>query len=536
MSRLPAAFLSYTAPADYIDNVGRHPPVVRVNIQLPREYVDHGGAVGDPPHQVQPISPETLADIQNQVLRQTSGAARQFLGAFRQGRDIGGLNIVGRSCILADGIGMSYTSQFGMERVNINVTPEAVRRLIGESGGGYLLVLYEGNKIAWANMANIVNIKKNDFKKRTLVESGWPSTPGFATQLKTSISNHFLSAELSITKKGVITAGDARYYDTQNSLLKMSDHSTYIIGDSLLFNCMGNRLYTVDGYTLVADGEKGLKTYTYKTNISGLGMDTCAIGSDNSRYSKVNLRNAYSELDVVSTAQGFITTQQEDAYHRIYDPWAAAPALYRYYPTWNYSGPGDADFYGNYPFTTDPAAVQTYNNTASFTQYFMVYSNDGFLDKIVVSGVPGSATSTSVSGGSVSSSINYMHYSGAVTDSSMSGMGRFAMWAAYHLGSERGQFYLQMSSSGSATDDITTTTPYGDYTGVYLVPWAHISNGRHYLQMFDLEDVFTSDTTRKIFLNKKDYGDKLAKAIGCDISDIQFIFFDIKLDDISKLK
>jgi hypothetical protein len=82
-------------------------------------------------------------------------------------------------------------------------------------------------------------------------------------------------------------------------------------------------------------------------------------------------------------------------------------------------------------------------------------------------------------------------------------------------------------------------TPYGKFAaqadGYAFQGWLHLSNGEHILQGF----IIRSDPStwkRYIYLDGKEYGSKLAAAIGCSIDDIRAIYFDIKQAEISSLR
>jgi len=81
-------------------------------------------------------------------------------------------------------------------------------------------------------------------------------------------------------------------------------------------------------------------------------------------------------------------------------------------------------------------------------------------------------------------------------------------------------------------------TPYGKFdapAGNFAFQgWLSLHNGEHNLQAFILRSS-PSTFKRYIYLDGKDYGAKLAAALGCSIDEIRAIYFDIKSSDIQKL-
>jgi hypothetical protein len=608
MAYFKPATLSFTAPRDFFDNVGKTAPVVRFNIELPREYADRSSATGDPSYNAEPVDPAIFAQIQTAVLRQYGGVARQCLGAFRQGVGLSDLAITGRMASLDNGVGMKYVAQFGRESVAINVSADAARKLLGSEGGLCMLVLYGDNQLAYVSMKELdsgfPNVGKWTYETRPASfwgEPDWWGTTGDFTdlgfmfnviQMKFDTRFHVVFSNAKIID-GVINSNTQEYvenfnvrfgvYNAKNTIhdyvsptLAAFDYSYLCIvgvngSGTNVYDSLGNA-YSIDSdgkisitYDRTADDKVG--GFRYPTFVSSTGDRTGG-------YALYNGNNPSAEVG----AYPYFTKAQKDIYDSISpDP---APEEFIFLNDFNWAvlesatcGPGSAvNVEYNYPdveSVTDPAFGTVYqwclypSASKTVSLKYPMYSSNGTVDIINSVNIDSTiAVSQSVgvdsfgypSTISTTTTVSVPFYNFSHTKT-VSGAWSWPGPNCTILSSDASLFpgynnkswgYLDFINYDDDAERISkVTTPY---TGVQtnndnwgIVELWHCSNGKHCLQSFFIRPTSVLDEsggtggTRSAWLNGQDVTTALG-AIGGGINNIRAVFFDIKLDDIKKLK
>jgi hypothetical protein len=588
VSRFPSAYLSYTAPRDFFDNVGRNAPVARISVGLPSELVDHSAVGQDPPYTLQPVDPQILTQIQSAVLRQYGGVARQYLAAFRQGRELSGLGLVNRNGSLDNGVGMRYSSQFGNEYIDIVVSPEAVRKLLGEAESDlYMLILYGTNQIAYIPMGSISS-PAGKVTKKTLGQSDWSPPQWFTEQywfndygavwqipiFQAKLSNdwHVLTANMEISADGVISIPDVNdqtpVYNTKDTILRSAKSTTPYSSATfdtpllvtfcvtMIMNGSGRTMYNdrQDKFEWTAkDGVK--RTATYSDNqdnlitLTGSGYsyykthsNVAYITTEGGRYSDIFL-------------QSFGTSWWGNPDKPITKPQnAARKALYNYeYPGYINDLATPADTAGYYGPDNADVNIQTFGPSPPSSSFGGSYSfnsvgcvpvwakSDSGIDKLNYGACNVTMAFNAGQFGGISTGWNYQitgyfGYSDSFSDYDYKKI-RQAQLFPPSLGTKSDEVYF-LSTEGVSSSDSPgfLQTPFEKITfgswwyDFYFYPWMHVSNGKHLMQGYQ------SVGGPKIWLDKVNYGNTLASAIGCQLNEIRGVFFDIKKSDIDKLK
>lgn len=539
-----------TVDRGLFDHTGAQPPATRITIELPPEYIDKPDPGATPPYTDKGKDLQVLADIQTAVMRQYGGTARRLLHAFRQDVGLGDLAVNGRRAMLGEGVGMNYVSQFGNEAIQIYVSQDGVRKLIGEQTSVCMLVLYGDNKIAYIPMSKIAS-PSGSVTKKTLKTSDWAKPSWWHTdrgadffipvaQVKFSKTLHAMESAIS-TAGGIITIPDnpAResMFNTIDTLLKGVESSRNDIsnpdryyanlvmngGSNFVYNEKGDRFeVTATGLTKKSDGD----------NSGGNGyLNVKAVTTDGGRYQGTSMwayRFGYLSIDADST-----TAAQNAAKNA----WFLSPGNNISLITY---GPGDPDYTRNNGLASAsvPIKIQT-------------YSKLGGLDKLSLASGTATATWQSIGGFSFAYTESQwgLTVRGTLDLSAFGNDSTGYLWSfgfPYALSAEMGKMYLAEEFYNPDNYSLWTRTfytPYGQF-GPYQIDmynytpwmygWLHLSNGKNLMQAFVICDGF--QFRRKIYLDGVDYGDKLAEAIGCALTDIRAAFLDISKADIDKLK
>jgi hypothetical protein len=218
----------------FFDRRGIMPPATRFFMQIPDEYTEGPLA--------QFVNLDQLKDTLVQRFR---GAAQRNLWVFRQGRELGTIDIVRQSRQIADGVFMDYRSQFGGETVMMTFAEGLVREVIESSDAATcMLVLYGGNRVAAIPMKDIAD-PKVAYSTAVGADFGAPgywksySGPVFyhVTQIKVAKNISPMATELNFSG-GVVNVpavGEAQYvYNTANSLFKNAAATQPINGDNVV--------------------------------------------------------------------------------------------------------------------------------------------------------------------------------------------------------------------------------------------------------------------------------------------------------------
>lgn len=546
MSKFPAAFLPISLSTDLFDNRGLGAPVTRINVHLPAEFVGNPEPGAVPPYTLKQVDPQLLSEIQSAVVRKYGAAARQYLGAFRQGRDIAGLGVVTRMASLDLGVGVRWKSQMGSEYLDITVSPEVVRNLIGEESGLYMLVLYGDNQIAYVSMDDIAN-PAGKFEYRRLEESRW-ETPewwtilwGFPMRLCTNqvkLSNQWnaLSSNIQISSDGVISVptllDQTPMYNVSDTLLRSAQSTTpysdyygapstdlsgFLYSFPPMFNGSGATVYNSRGDKFTWTEDNGVQRESvFSDNFYDGYNITYAISTDGGRYSDVApFSDGWPVWGMLNNA---ITNAQNTALQTE----VASPTRRYIYSL----GPGPSDY------SIDKADGSAGDKNLSGTSYLQTYEKDSInkIDKLNVSSCAVSFDYYDLTPFYELTMTNYWGYSAIQSTGPWTWL-LGTIQFPYALGTGPEDIYIFYSKD----DTHYLRTPYARHdvsstSNLFIISWIHLSNGKHLLQGY------VWDGGTELWLDRVAYGDTLAAAIGCKVDDIRTIFFDIKLDDIRKLK
>lgn len=570
-----------TVDRGLFDHTGAQPPATKITIELPPEYIEKPEPDATPPYNGFRVDAKVLADIQTAVMREYGGVARRCLNAFRQDVGLGDLAINGRRTNLGAGVGMSYTSQFGNESIRIHVSKEGVRRLLGGKDDLYMLVLYGSNKIAYIPMADISS-PNGKVKTRILDDSDWTPPQWFNQmfeswgvgqevwrmqifQAKLSSDWHVLSANIKISSDGVISipekADQTPVYNTLDTLLKSAESTTpysdavttqpsfFTFRVNMQMNGSGKTMYNDRHDKFTWDSKNGVKrTDVYTDNFTKLVSTnggttftypttsyTTYVASDGGRYSDFTvstlITNWWGGTTPITNPQNAIRHQSASWESPTYytDLFIGFNAIMSF-------GPGNSDII----YDNKPSTVESFTLTASSWLPKWNKTSDG-LD--VISGISSTPTVNFNAGeyggfgpGWNYTLSNYFGYTDTISDYANSGW-RWILPFPPSLGQNQDELFFVYAQDTYAGDGSGwLQTPYGkhdvaDMIGdFWFLPWMHVSNGEHMMQGYQWNGGI------KIWLDRKDYGQALADAIGCQLNDIRGAIFDIKLKDIKKLK
>jgi hypothetical protein len=99
----------------------------------------------------------------------------------------------------------------------------------------------------------------------------------------------------------------------------------------------------------------------------------------------------------------------------------------------------------------------------------------------------------------------------------------------------KGKYFAEITTTPPypAAPSYQVVTPWGTFTGRWYRDWIHASNGKHVIQGVLIGNDSKSAVTKKLlYLDGSDYGDVLAAAVGTTLSKIQAVYMDKKLSEI----
>lgn len=431
------------------------------------------------------------------------------------------------------------------------------------SFSGFMLVLYQNNKIAWLPMASIAT-PSGKVTSKTLSQSNWSPQPWKSInsitnanrvklcQVKISSSLHALSGNIAINADGVISVPDVSdqtpVFNVKDTLLKSGTSSTpwtdyngnladkeyvnpIINGSGTdLWNDRGDKFTWTQsgGITRVSTGDTLVK---YRFNPSGsftAVFDSYVLGvlPDGGRFSDIDVNLPY--VSAFFWGNGFpITNAQFEILKTDVD---AVSFIVNY-------GPGESDV----TYTNSSSSAESF--TATLDAHVQVYGKTAQgLDSLSMGTCSTTVSYDPGKFGLVPSiadpSATLTNYFG-VNDYKMNTSGYEYLILRFPpaLGNSQDNIYFYAANYDISPSIGYIQTPYGkyEYTGSAslrgLEGWLHASNGKHVLQGFDL-----TWGVSKMFLDGVDYGETLASAIGCSITDINAVILDVKKSDIDKLK
>lgn len=561
--------LSFNAPSGFFDNVGKTAPVTRFNIELPREYKGSPPADASPPYTAQPVDPQILDEIKTAVMREYGGVARQCLGAFRQGGNLSGLALTGRAASLDNGVGMKYVAQFGRENVTINVSAEAVRKLLGEEASGRcMLIMYGGNKIAAVKMSDItkssfpVAYRKTSAYNwtRSFSALDWRNGPMVGMQLRFGPKTHIASMNMKINSDGSIAdmSSDTKvyYYNTEYSLLDCVTRPDIedVFANHLYFNGDAARFFESQGncFNISATGKIVYRDRPFPTNY----LASPIIADDGSMY---DMYVYNPSVGTISFGSGQGNTQaQYDAIDAVINvSYPIARVAYS-----SSSGPGPNDTHATIVSGNLYGTSYTYGGGGAETGRVMVYTNDGKKDIIScepieasysASGFKDETTDTTYGANSNTYTISAMGLSGTVTFtqasgprfvgpgdpapppevvSTYSGLRNLYGTGIVHYGVGFNDMWVNYGTwLSNGTGTLTRYTPFGvDIDSA--MEWIFSANGKHQFSTMRYApgDVWLF----KHFLNRVDITGKVTAITG--ELEVDAVLLDIKLSDIKKLK
>ena len=594
MGYFKPATLSFTAPRDFFDNVGKNAPVTNIHIELPREYLDYNSvpAGQTAPYTPQPVDPAILAEIQTAVMRQYGGVARQCLGAFRQGGSLSGLALVNRTASLDQGVGMRYSAQFGREMIGIHVSAEAARKLLGTTEStGYMLVLYGDKQLAYAPMSslNIGFPTGGNWTHQTKTESywgepdWWGSTGDYTdigfmfnvVQMKFDTEFHAVFTNAKIVS-GVLDSNAQAYavdysvklfvgnskrsiHEWVSPALPMYDYS-WLAAPAIngsgkkIYDSLGN-VYSVNGagiisldYDRTADDKLSFRMPTY-------------VSPTGERYGG-QIRFG-SNPDISGGQDPWFTAGQQVAYGAISNPLPVSGSITygrAYWGGLNYvnDGPGNSVSltYVNPELQTVDFGTYLYHwvyypsASSSVSLKYPIYSNNGVVDTVSAVDVThslsvaqtptlaGDGTPTNLST-TVTLSVPFYEMTSTVNSPTPSDYTGIYISVASWFPGYNGKGWGWLDEYAVSSESHSLYTPYsGLQTGgdrFTVVELWHCSNGKHCLQSFFTRTNSSGGGSRSAWLNGRNVTSALG-AVGGGIDNIRAVFFDIKKSDIDKLK
>lgn len=530
MSSFPSRLVDLAVPRELFDHAGEMPPAFKMVIELPSEYFDQPAPGATPPYTSSKVDNNKLVEIQTAVMRKYNSVARRVLNSFRQDVGLSDNQIHMRTSLLGNGVGMKYASQFGNEAIAITVTAKAVRELMGGSSNLYMLVFYSGG-IAAIPMDKIDTPSGNVKVQRSIASSPWLTV--WSTQLKISADTHVIASPAKFNGDGTLSASPGTYFcNSRDSIYNGAESSVYKYwGNAPLLNWSKKIVYDNSGSKV--DFSKSPPVVTQQSPwVADWGLNVGAVGSNGELWSRPKAWGgvAFVEDSLNQDTQSGPLSQYGYDYERS----VARGNTFKV----TYFGPGE----------TDAFAEKSEANTWVLPYRIMVYSNNGSVDSISIKTVNGTfSTSTP---------------DGPLIQMSLLGLSGSAFYEApVYWAQATGQTGMSIPNTymyGDTIADVFMTYRH-DYNkdlvfdqGALQTPFGHIedaavnsstgfnffaANGKHSIIGFEYFKysgfgVYTS----KIYKNRKDYGDKLASALGVGVSDICSIFLDIKKSDIDKLK
>ena len=516
MSNFPSAFLSYFAPSDFYDNRGKQAPLTRINVELPKELLEYSGT---PPYNLQPIDPQIISNIQTAVLRQYGGVCRQSLSSFRQSGDLGTIDYVGRHAAIGYGVGMNYVSHLGNEVININVSPDAVRQLIGTEGDLCMLVLYKGNNILAIRMNDVYSGSFTPTYNKALHDSSWDSTATYTViQEQLSASLSVMNTNLTLTDPAIVVGGSM----LMDNLLthKIDGGDIYLTGR------------TIGGVTNIYTSSS-LFSFTSKDGFTFSGYADPPAGGQATLFispAGTYVWGTFSQTQTVTEMEIFFHTIIVDTYraHSV-QPQTSL-------------GKGSAPRYS-------PPTMFAYDTSLDKTTEEGMFSNEQIL-------VLGSVITATIRVDHTVSSSSTLRYSGSsdvytgnVNDPVVhvsiphgGGSGDFVTVLNFpYAVSDKPWFSLTSGDvtylgAGNTTDNRVGTfhTPYDTFPSKGLIVdgiW-NLHDGGVLVQAVELTEQATGKKSKRVYSN----GKRVEKIGGVSVDDIDAVFLNIPLKKIKEFK
>lgn len=543
MSSFPAQFVDMTIERGLFDHTGAQPPVTKLLIELPPEYVDKPEPGATPPYSDGGIDQQVLADIQTAVMREYGGVARRYLNAFRQDVSLGSNAINGRRAMLGEGVGMNYVSQFGNEAIRIHVSQEGVRRLIGEDDR-YMLVLYWNGSIniAAIPMRNIDNpfghVVYNKVSTSGLPFYQWGYECRGSSQFKISSDLHVLASSVIYGSDGSMSIDpDKKFYycNTRDSLFggvvaplfaRSSSANTTGSPSGILMNWNGRVVY--DGFGNKVDFSNKPPVATSKSPWV-YSRKVYSVGTNGELWGQAT---AYWGLQILAATKDF-TPQPisnmsiwNDSHISVYGP-----------------GENDETLYGR------NFNAELLGQTRSVNQHFLSYSNNGSVDKLTDATTPLTMSGSFDGVAAYDVTISLLGYTGHFYETyspqvpHADGNLGLKTYPMYMYGTTKNDIFVtwtyNYNQALSHVDGPTMMSPFGGWSGwepiQNPVQWGFVANGKKVINQWE----FASGGFQwmSIYNGRIDYGTTLNNALG--ISNEWFIFqivLDVKLSDIKKLK
>lgn len=543
MSRFPAQFVDMTIERGLFDHTGAQPPVTKLLIELPPEYVDKPEPGTTPPYSDGGIDQQVLADIQTAVMRQYGGVARRYLNAFRQDVSLGSNAVNGRRAMLGEGVGMIYASQFGNESIRIHVSQDGVRKLIGEDDRHMLVLYWNGSiNIAAIPMRNIDNpsghVVYSKVSTSGLPFYQWGYECRGSSQFKISSDLHVLASSVVYGIDGTMSIDPDKkiyYCNTRDGLFggviaplfaRSSSSDTTGSPSGILMNWNGRVVYDNFGNKIDFGHNKPVASskspWVYSRKVYSVGTNGELWGQ----------ATAYWGLQTLAATKDFrpqpISNMSiwNDSHISVYGP-----------------GENDETLYGR------NFNAELLGQTRSVNQHFLSYSNNGSVDKLTESttSLTMSGSFDGVSGYDVT--ISLLSYSGHFYNSyspqiaHADGNLGLKTYPMYMYGTTKDDIFVtwtyNYNQALSHVDGPTMMSPFGGWSGwepiQNPVQWGFVANGKKVINQWE----FASGGFQWMTIyNGRDYfGSTLLNALG--ISNEWFIFqivLDVKLSDIKKLK
>jgi hypothetical protein len=563
---------------------------------MPPEYIRKKEPGATPPYSDGGIDQNVLADIRAAVMRKYGGIARQCLRSFRQDVSLGEMAFNSRMTRLGAGVGMNYVSQFGNESIHIRVSEEGVRKLIGESGGIYMLVLYGNNKIACIEMDKIT--EPQVAFSRTLNGSSFGSPLYWKTysgpvyyqvaQVKPVSTVHAVSTQLNFSSSGVApaTRGSQQFvYNVATSLLHNAEATETITQDNCAvgeadtygtyavtrpyfypwvtvenyYNGVDDSwrafddyfgFFTIDGITPL-DNRIYYKSDTDWFLFSGPVINATASKIYNERGDEFSVGTT-----ITKTASGITTEHNAD------DSEFLAPVSDNRYP---YTGYVDTDGIRKGVWTTAIFSALNYSDPIhTYLDSPTIESDDpDYPDLYTYRSTDNNSYESKTGNGSTleipywskENNLDVLKLGETVAYSTTGEfpilgsrtVGNNGYWTQFGFPYSTGAnmngswWFEQFEEDDNETfpcSGATIVTPYGDFSApaanFSFMPWMSLHNGEHTLQAWSIRTA-PETHTRYIYLDGVDYGSTLANALGVSINDIRAVFFDIKKSDINRL-
>jgi hypothetical protein len=436
----------------------------------------------------------------------------------------------------------------------------------------FMLVIYHKNAatyhIAAIPMKNLDAPSGHVYTNRTsttsgiLHRTGWFTSCG-VTQLKISSDLHVAATNLRIDAEGNMSCLDSpsgdpqkrHFYNTRKTILGPAVSATspnvgiysYGYGDTPKINFTGKVVYDECGNSVNFSSATPTLTVTRPWSINPNAV--AAVDTDGGLWGYANYDsfhlagpfNYYLNCDIIvwSPIQPCIS----EAQWNYFDPpnYGEPGYIYLWSGTAGVVGPTEGSD-GLVRFVGTPFGDSTF--TCALDQRVMVYSNNGSVDKVTVTSIPGTQT-TLVSGTSTISTLDwsYAGYSGSQQYDfggigfTWTGAQRIDFAGGYYRGTSASDLFVSIRYPDNVWEGQYVKTPYGEQLDDnYQAAFQNFcANGKTSLL------TVTMDSATKICSVGKDgidYTDTLFTALGMNKATDYVIamMLDIKKSDIDKLK